>query len=532
MFDSESGIRILDCTLRDGGYVNDFCFGEDVIKGVVSKLGDSSIDIVEIGFMKSGCFDPDRTQYGSSEFAARVIGTRSPHAMYVGMIQYGKISEEEIAPRIQGGLDGIRVTFHEHEIEPSFELGRKLKEKGYEVFMQPVGTTTYTDAALLELVERVNRLEPYAFYLVDTLGTMYPRDVLRMAYLVDNNLKPGIAMGYHSHNNLQMSFANAQRLLEADTHRDIIVDASVFGMGRGAGNLCTELIAQYVNDHIGYRYNTTPLLEIYDEYIGPLTSRYAWGYGAAYCMAALNNCHPNYASYLLARQTLRVRDIDAILASMPNDKSMLFDEKYAEECYRGYLSRAVDDTDALNELAKTIARRGVVVIAPGASFGSCSEEVEAIRKERDLVVVSVNFVPEAIETDVVFVSNLKRFDHVESVLSRAPQGSMVVVTSNIETDDPALTKVNYASYLNDDALIMDNAGLMCLNMLRAVGVKTALLVGFDGFGKDRAGNYYCSSMNMCSDEARSVAINEHMAAKFTQMGKQMGLEFLTETAYR
>lgn len=532
MANSGSNMRILDCTLRDGGYINDFRFGEEVIQGVVSKLTDASIDIIEVGFLKSGCFDVDRTQYGSSEFAARVIGVRSPHAMYVGMIQYGKISEEEIAPRVSDGLDGIRVTFHEHEIEPSFELGRKLKEKGYEVFMQPVGTTTYTDAALLGLVERVNQLEPYAFYLVDTLGTMYPRDALRMAYLVDNNLKPGIAVGYHSHNNLQMSFANAQRLLEADLHRDVIVDASVFGMGRGAGNLCTELIAQYANDHTGYRYDTTALLEIYDEYIGPLSSCYAWGYSAAYCMAALNNCHPNYASYLLARQTLRVRDINAILSAMPDDKSMLFDERYAEECYKGYLSRTIDDTVALGELTKMIAGRDVIVVAPGASFGSCAKEVESIRRERGLVVVSVNFVPEALVADVVFVSNLKRFDRVESVRSRVPQGSIVVATSNIETEDPEVIRVNYASYLNDDALIMDNAGLMCLNMLRTIGVRKVWLAGFDGFSKDRTGNYCYAAMDLCTDEARSVAINEHMAAKLTQIGKQMDLEFLTETAYR
>ena len=207
-------LSILDCTLRDGGYINEFHFGEQAMKSMVEKLSKAAVDIIECGFLKSGAFDKDRSLFGSIDSVKNVIGKKNPNLMYVAMIQYGAISNEEIGEFDGSSIDGIRLTFHEHEIDPSFALAEQLMEKGYKVFMQPVGTMTYTDAALLELIGRVNRLQPYAFYMVDTLGTMYKNDLLRMFYLVDHNLDKKIAVGFHSHNNLQLSFSNAQELMQ------------------------------------------------------------------------------------------------------------------------------------------------------------------------------------------------------------------------------------------------------------------------------------------------------------------------------
>ena len=115
------------------------------------------------------------------------------------------MGEREIDPRLLSDksasvVDGIRLTFHQKEIDKAFEWGKIIKDKGYKLFMQPVGTTNYTDKQFLELLERINSLEPYAFYIVDTLGVMYQKDLTRQVYLVDNNLKKDICLGYHSHN--------------------------------------------------------------------------------------------------------------------------------------------------------------------------------------------------------------------------------------------------------------------------------------------------------------------------------------------
>lgn len=272
-------IKVLDCTLRDGGYVNNFAFGKENIIDIIKMLGKASIDIIECGFLKSNSFDENETLFGNIDIIKDFISPKFKHIMYVAMLQYGAISNDEIVPYDGTSIDGIRLTFHEHEIEDAFVLGKQLMAKGYKVFMQPVGTITYTDEALIELIKKINELKPFAFYIVDTLGTMYKNDLLRMFYLINHNLEKKIILGFHSHNNLQLSFANAQELIQINSTRELIIDSSIFGMGRGAGNLNTELVTQYLNTIFYPKYDNIEILKILDTYIKPLTLKYKWGYG-------------------------------------------------------------------------------------------------------------------------------------------------------------------------------------------------------------------------------------------------------------
>ena len=243
-------IQILDCTLRDGGYINNFNFGKNIIENIITKLENSKIDIIECGFLKSGTYDENFSMFNEIKAVKNVIKSKRNEVLYVGMIQYGKISAEEIEPNDGSSLDGIRVTFHIHEIEGAFGLAREIMAKGYKVFMQPVGTISYKDSELLDLIKKINKLNPYAFYIVDTLGSMYQKEVRRFFYLIDHNLNDGIKVGFHAHNNLQQAFANALELMQINSTRELIIDSTVLGLGRGAGNLCTELILQYVNENI------------------------------------------------------------------------------------------------------------------------------------------------------------------------------------------------------------------------------------------------------------------------------------------
>ena len=143
-------ISVLDCTLRDGGYINDFNFGESVISNMIDGLAKASIDIIECGFLKSEAKDTNKTLFSSIESIKNYIIEKVPNSMYVAMIQYGAIGIDEIAECDGTSIDGIRLTFHEHEIDSAFVLGKQLMDKGYKVFMQPVGTTSYEDAALID----------------------------------------------------------------------------------------------------------------------------------------------------------------------------------------------------------------------------------------------------------------------------------------------------------------------------------------------------------------------------------------------
>ena len=197
-------VKILDCTLRDGGYINDFDFGQKNITQIIEKLSSASIEIIECGFLISKAVNKDCSLFQSISALRAVVGKKNHDTMYVAMIQFGHITNEEIEPYDGTSIDGVRITFHQHEIDEAFVLASQLMAKGYKVFIQPVGTATYSDKELLYLIFRVNSLLPFSFYIVDTLGTMYKNDMLRLFYLIDHNLNKKISIGFHSHNNLQL----------------------------------------------------------------------------------------------------------------------------------------------------------------------------------------------------------------------------------------------------------------------------------------------------------------------------------------
>ena len=347
------GVQILDCTLRDGGYVNNWEFGRHAIASILDKLEAGGVEIVECGFLTSRPRDEDCSLYGGPEAILPLLPQREPRAMFVAMIAMGEkeLSPQQLPPCRPGGISGVRLTFRREDAERAFCWAAAILDKGYQVFFQPVGTAFYSDMELLRLVERVNRLRPFAFYMVDTLGSMYPGQVTRQFHLIHENMDPAIRLGFHGHNNLQLAFSNAQVLLGIQAKRQLILDSSVYGMGRGAGNLPTELITRYINQNIQSRYNVGMVMDIYDEYIAPLRREYQWGYSMAYHLAASHACHPNYAAYLINKQTLTMQDMESILRAIPQGQRVEFDKALVRRLYARHQSRQIDDTRAVEELA-------------------------------------------------------------------------------------------------------------------------------------------------------------------------------------
>lgn len=290
-----------------------------------------------------------------------------------------------------GGISGVRLTFRREDAERAFSWAAAILDKGYQVFFQPVGTAFYSDMELLRLVERVNRLRPFAFYMVDTLGSMYPGQVTRQFHLIHENMDPAIRLGFHGHNNLQLAFSNAQVLLGIQAKRQLILDSSVYGMGRGAGNLPTELITRYINQNIQSRYNVGMVMDIYDEYIAPLRREYQWGYSMAYHLAASHACHPNYAAYLINKQTLSMQDRESILRAIPQDQRVEFDKALVRRLYARHQSRHIDDTRAVEELAGLMAGRKLLVLAPGESLRTREAQVLGFIQREHPLVLAVNF---------------------------------------------------------------------------------------------------------------------------------------------
>ena len=526
-------IKVLDCTLRDGGYINEWKFGKSTIKSIIEKLQKAKLDIIEVGFLTEAVEDDDYSLFDDLEVLREMAGNKSDDSMLVAMIAIGeKEIEPSILPEYDGkSIDGIRITFHRNEVNKAIAWAEIIKDKGYKVFMQPVGTLFYEDADLLELVRKMNELEPYALYIVDTLGSMYRNELMYMFYLIDRNLSAKIHMGFHPHNNLQLAFSNAQELSRIATTRTIIIDSSVFGMGRGAGNLPTELVTQYINKSIEPQYDVTTVLEIYDEHISLIEENYDWGYGMAYNIAANNVCHPNYASFLMNKQTLTMKDIEKIIISIPKEKKELFNKALIEELYLHYQNNKIDDSDEIKTLKDMISEKPVLVLAPGRSLVDEQTKVVDYVAKMNPYIISVNFVDDNFEIDSCFVSNHKRVESVEEGMRKTAK-TTVIATSNIPKSELLeCLNVDYYSYINQDEIVFDNAGLMLLKLLIKCKVPSVTLAGFDGFRTRYNENYYNEKLNIHVNELEIQEKQKRMKQQLEAIQKEMDIEFLTKSIY-
>lgn len=517
-----SQIRLLDCTLRDGGYCNNWIFGQKNIHKIVNGLLEANLDIIEVGYISQRKeFNIDRTQYTSFEQVKQFIPESREGKIFVGMVNYGEFNIDDV-PRYDGtSIEGIRVTFHKKERGEALEFCSKLKDKGYKVFIQGMVSLSYSDEEFLDLIKRVNALEPYAFYIVDSFGMMKGKDLRRLFYTVEHNLCENIFIGFHSHNNMQLAYSNCLALAEIETNRSVIIDASIYGMGRGAGNLNTELFIQYLNENHNGDYNLKPLLTIIDEILDDLHKENHWGYNLPNYISAKNNAHPNYAGFLADKNTLTVEDMENIFLFMDEDKKVRYDKMYIEELYTRYLATGKVQEEHMGELEQKLKGKTVVLVAPGKSSEREMDKIEEAVK--DAVCISVNFNYPL--SDFIFLSNLRRYRELPE--SKRPK---CIVTSNI-TSDQVYIQTKYRDLLNEVDAVRDNAGLMAIKFLMSYGVKDILLAGFDGYSHDAKENYANSSMEFITKNALLDAMNIGMSKVLKQYSKDIRISYLTTPKY-
>lgn len=310
-------VKLLDCTLRDGGYVIDWMFGKKNIQSVLCNLNEARIDYIECGFLKDCEQNEDKTFFASPDLLPDNLDCTL-------MVNYGDYPIEKLI-QCKNKKIKIRVAFKKSEQNGALEYINNLVSLGWDVFANPMSTNTYNEVELRKLLNEINAIKPCGLTIVDTLGNMYQDDVREIFEFIDEQLEKDIALGFHSHNSLQLSFSNTKTLLKMNFDREVVIDSCVYGMGRGAGNLCTELILPYLNDNADGHYDILPILKILDECINPIYQKTPWGYSTPYCIAAIHGCHPNYATYL---KSLNVSDLEIgrILSEIPADKRTVFDK--------------------------------------------------------------------------------------------------------------------------------------------------------------------------------------------------------------
>lgn len=517
-----SHIQVLDCTLRDGGYCNECRFGFENIKKIAQGLVEADIDIVECGFLTNKVkYEQGITKYTFVEEIATVIPEERYGKTFVALMNYGEYNPADLPEYNGNSIDGLRIAFHKKDRVKALEVCKAVKDKGYKVFVQAMVSLCYTDEEFLDLIQRVNALEPYAFYIVDSFGMMKKNDLIRLFYLVDHNLKDTIRIGFHSHNNMQLAYSNAQNLVDIHTERALIIDSSVYGMGRGAGNLNTELFVEYLNDNVGSKYRLKPLLTIIDQILNGFYQKNYWGYSLPNYLSASHCAHPNYALYLDDKKTLTVEAMNEIFDMMDEEKKFSYDRTYIEELYLHYMTKGKVQEEHLAELGKTLEGKRVILIAPGKSSADEKEKIIATMEAEDTVTIGVNCEYRFKDTDYIFLSNLRRYRELdESKVGKC------IVTSNV-TSNWAYLQVEYRELLNGEENVSDNAGLMAIKFLMKQGVKEILLAGFDGYSHDVSENYADNQLAFITRNDVLDAMNVGMSRVLKIYGQQVKIEFLT-----
>ena len=324
-------IKLLDCTLRDGGYVNSWNWGFAAAKDIIASLTRAGTDIVEVGFLRNvDGYNPDVTVCNTIEELNRLLPAHTGSTMYSGMAMRSNYDIAKLSPYEGHGIEMLRITAHDYDIREGMDFAREVKARGYKLSINPINIMGYADKDLLWILDQVNEIHPYQFSIVDTFGSMRRRDLERIVSMADHNLAPDIRLALHLHENMALSFCLAQEFLDKHLRRDLAVDGSLMGMGRIPGNLPIELIADYMNEYFGSHYNIDDLMDAIQDHIAPIKGECAWGYTPAYFLSAKFNLHRNYAEHYLGKGDLTNRDINHILADIAPDKKTVFDAAYAD----------------------------------------------------------------------------------------------------------------------------------------------------------------------------------------------------------
>lgn len=520
-------ISILDCTLRDGGYCNQWEFGLQNERRIIENLIISGVEIVECGILCNQTYSSGISRFSSTDDICEIlpVENRRKNTIFVCLMNVGQYDVDKL-PECDGkSIVGIRVAFHKQDAKVALEACRKIKQKGYLLFVQPMVTLQYSEKELMNLIHKVNEIEPYAFYIVDSFGSMKRKDVIRLYNLVEENISNNIVIGFHSHNNLQLAFSNAQTLVELHSRHNLIIDCCIMGMGRGAGNLNTELFMQYLNGLEQVRYNVEPILYLIDDVISIFFQKKGWGYSLPNYLSAVHDVHPNYASFLAEKNTLTVHDMNDLLGLIADEKKATFDIEYISYLYKMFMTKPRVSTHHESEFKSKITGKKILIIAPGKS---CMEEASLIKgfsKIRDIISISVNFEYDIFKTDYLFVSNKKRFEELPM-----KDQTRLIVTSNIKSSEVYM-KIDYSEYLCELNGVQDNAAMMLIKYLIKQGVAEIYLAGLDGYSYDVEQNYFDDTMQLVTSKSMVDKLNQGMTEALHEFSKQCNLYFLTPQKY-
>ncbi|WP_342555059.1 aldolase catalytic domain-containing protein [Paenibacillus sp. FSL R7-0652] len=287
--------KIVDCTIRDGGLVNNWDFSVDFVQKLYAGLNEAGVDYMEIGYKNSpkllkGSEDAGPWRFLNDDFLRKVIPQKG-NTKLSALVDVGRVDENDILPRSESMLDLIRVACYSKDVDKALALVQTFHDRGYETTLNIMALSNVMENELLEAFELIKESSVDVVYIVDSYGSLDHNDVKYLVEKFKTHL-PNKRLGVHTHNNMQLAFSNT--LVAAELGVELL-DASVYGMGRAAGNCPTELLVAHLK---GTKYNLRPVLDVLEQLMVPLREKEEWGYILPYMITGALDEHPRSAMAL------------------------------------------------------------------------------------------------------------------------------------------------------------------------------------------------------------------------------------------
>ena len=332
--DNMSRISVIDCTLRDGGYVNNWDFSNEFQCKTINTLINSKINIIECGFLSDQASKSDNTTlFRSVEQLNTFLAYNSLNqynCKYALMLNLGEYSIDNIlkCDRAKNCVTVIRIAFKKDEILRAKEFASLLIDKSYDVHIQPTAISHYTDEEIVEMLNIFSEINYTSISIVDTFGALSNEDVKRITRLYDKYANKMAMIAFHGHNNLSQAFSNALAFINSvSVTRDVFVDTSIYGIGRGTGNLQTEVFLAYLKNEKKYNFLVYPITNFICNEMEAFKNIMNSSNSYFYLLTAKKNMHPNYATYLIHKNYSK-NEIINILERVDTSKYLVFDYEY------------------------------------------------------------------------------------------------------------------------------------------------------------------------------------------------------------
>ena len=527
-----SEIKLLDCTVRDGGYINDWNFGRGVLLETVQRLVNAGIEYVEVGFIDDRRqFDINRSIFPDTESLNKIYAPiNKKNSKLVGMIDFGTVDIANLQPCKDTLIDGIRVIFKKEKMDAAIAYCHEVKKLGYEVFSQLVSTTTYEEEDFKHICKLANELKPAALSIVDTYGLMDNIELSKIVKRLDEGLDKDIMLGFHAHNNFQLGYSNALKFLDLKTERTFLADGTLHGMGKGAGNAPLELLAFDANKYYGKHYDMNQILEAVDSNILKLFGRCNWGYSMKFYLAGTNRVHPNYLSDYISAGYLSISEINDILKNIAEPKKLYYDKSESVRVLDEHTEEVIAKSkENAKRLGAELKGHKILLLGPGDTIVGEKRKINSYIKKNEPIVIAVNYYPKDYKADYVFLTNSRRLCTL--LCSDVPETTKIIATSNLLEINRKFDYVINTLFLMDNSAARDSAIIMALKLLSECGLDDVALAGFDGYKSSFEENFVSISNSYGWKEPYPGFLNSYIRREIKRFSRKIKIEFVTTSMF-